>query len=118
MCILDKKSKRVKASIRYKVEKKVRDHNRKILKESKKNPKRGKKNKPVIIPNICPFKDEILKEVEAMKLLKEAERQAKKEQVINERKTSKDKQKDNLKKGGMEQLVLFKFQVRRFTLTY
>ena len=103
--ISDKKSKRVKAAIRYKVEKKVKDHNRKIKKENKKNPKKGKRQKPVIIPNICPFKDDILKEVEEAKKQKILERQQKKEQAVIEKKREKDEQEESKKTGGMELLV-------------
>ncbi|XP_011311746.1 guanine nucleotide-binding protein-like 3 homolog [Fopius arisanus] len=70
---LKKRSKRVEARQRYKIEKKVREHNRKKRKEAKKNPK--KTSKMMIIPNQCPFKEEILQEVEAMKRQNELEKQ-------------------------------------------
>ncbi|XP_077287521.1 nucleostemin 1 [Arctopsyche grandis] len=102
---LNKKSKRVKAALRYKVEKKVRQHNRKLKREAKKNPKKGKKQKPVIIPNICPFKDDILKEVEAMKQQKIAEKQLKKQELADEREKQKEATNEIKKSGGVEQLV-------------
>lgn len=101
----DKKTKRTPCAIRYKVEKKVRDHNRKVKREAKKNPKSGKKLKPVIIPNICPFKDDILKEVELVKQQKILERQQKKEQAVLDRLNKKEEREEFVKSGGIERLV-------------
>ncbi|XP_048484967.1 guanine nucleotide-binding protein-like 3 homolog [Plutella xylostella] len=91
---LKKQSKRQPARLRYKIEKKVKDHNRKQKKELKKNPK-SKKQKPVQIPNVCPFKEDILKEVEAMKKHKEEERQKKKEQSKLEKQKKLGEKKSN-----------------------
>uniref|UniRef100_A0A0N5A5J8 Guanine nucleotide-binding protein-like 3 homolog n=1 Tax=Parastrongyloides trichosuri TaxID=131310 RepID=A0A0N5A5J8_PARTI len=58
---LNKASKRVACRQKYKIEKKVREHNKKAKKDAKKNKgfnKRGKK--PDVIPNNCPFKEELL----------------------------------------------------------
>lgn len=49
---------------RYKIEKKVREHNRKIKKLNKLNEKKHKAPKPVSVPNKCPFKEEMLMEAE------------------------------------------------------
>lgn len=81
---------------RYKIEKKVREHNRKLRKEAKKHPK----NKPKIIevPNQCPFKGDILKEVEAMRKQHEEEKQ-------KQREAARQKKQEELAKTGLQGLV-------------
>lgn len=91
-----KQSKRMPARRRYKIEKKVRDHNRKLKKEAKKHPK--KKSKLIQIPNQCPFKEDILKEVEAMRKQHEEEKQKRKE-------AAREKKREELAKGGLQGLV-------------
>ncbi|KAL0840084.1 hypothetical protein ABMA28_015403 [Loxostege sticticalis] len=99
---LKKPSKRQPARLRYKIEKKVRDHNRKLKKEAKKNPK-SKRTKPVVVPNVCPFKEEILKEVEAVKKHKEDERQKRKEIAKMEKQKKMEEKKNS--KISMDTLV-------------
>ncbi|KAK4876229.1 hypothetical protein RN001_012651 [Aquatica leii] len=84
---LKKNSKRQPARLKYKVEKKVREHNRKIRKDNKKS--KVKKPKLIQVPNICPFKEDILKEVERLKKEKEDERQKLREAAKLERKEKK-----------------------------
>lgn len=93
---LKKPSKRMPARKRYKIEKKVREHNRKLRKEAKKHPK----NKPKIIevPNQCPFKGDILKEVEAMRKQHEEEKQ-------KQREAARQKKQEELAKTGLQGLV-------------
>ncbi|XP_026684937.1 guanine nucleotide-binding protein-like 3 homolog [Diaphorina citri] len=92
---LKKPSKRLKLRTKYKVEKKVREHNRRVRKEAKKNPK-SKKSKKIIIPSICPFKEELLKEAEAYKEHKKQEQIKKREQIIQERTAKKEEERETL----------------------
>ena len=93
---LKKQSKRMPARRRYKIEKKVREHNRKLKKEAKKHPK--KKRKLIEVPNQCPFKEDILKEVEAMKQQHEEEKQ-------KQRDAARERKRQELAKGGLQGLV-------------
>ncbi|XP_055377138.1 guanine nucleotide-binding protein-like 3 homolog [Condylostylus longicornis] len=74
-----KASKRMTCRQKYKILKKIREHKRKVRREEKKHPKKSKKQKLVQIPNECPFKESILKEVEA---IKEREREVRIQQKI------------------------------------
>ncbi|KAL6433281.1 hypothetical protein ACFW04_006462 [Cataglyphis niger] len=93
MKLRNKPSKRMPARKRYKIEKKVRDHNRKIKKQAKHS---KKKSKMMQIPNQCPFKEDILKEIEAMKKQQEEEKQKQKEAA---------REKKQLAKGDLKGLV-------------
>lgn len=83
---LKKSTKRVSCKKRYRIEKKVRDHNRKLRKETKLNSRRKSAQKPISIPNKCPFKEELLAEAERVR--EEAKQQ--KLQKKLEAKTSKE----------------------------
>ncbi|CAI2340849.1 unnamed protein product [Caenorhabditis sp. 36 PRJEB53466] len=87
---LKKTSKRVSCAKRYKIEKKVRDHNRKVKKEAKKNGTANKKEKTISVPNSCPFKEDILiqaeQEREKIKVRQEAAKEAAKIHRIEKRK--------------------------------
>lgn len=73
---MKKRSKRVPTRERAKAEKKVREHNRKVRKEKRKNPGKVVKaaRKGLRVPNDCPFKEAVLEEVEAIKQKKEQDR--------------------------------------------
>ncbi|XP_017792801.1 PREDICTED: guanine nucleotide-binding protein-like 3 homolog [Habropoda laboriosa] len=98
---LKKPSKRMPASKRYKIEKKVREHNRKIRKVAKKQMHK-KKQKVIEVPNQCPFKEDILKEVEAMKKQNEEEKLKRRAAA---REASREQKKEELAKTGLQGLV-------------
>lgn len=96
----EKQSKRQPARQRYKIEKKVRDHNKKLRREAKKNPKKTKQQ-TIQVPNICPFKEDILKEVENLKKKREEERL----KAIELAKVERKKKKEDEAKKGLQNLV-------------
>jgi nuclear GTP-binding protein len=87
---LKKTSKRVSCKKRYKIEKKVREHSKKMKKSANKN-EQNKKRKPdklISVPNKCPFKEEILIEAEK-------KREEIKEQGVLKKKLAKVEKKKN-----------------------
>ncbi|XP_044035719.1 guanine nucleotide-binding protein-like 3 isoform X2 [Siniperca chuatsi] len=91
---LKKASKRVSCSKRYKIQKKVREHNRKLKKEAKKKGVSKRVKKDPGVPNSAPFKEEVLREAEQRRLqieeVKEKKKQAKKEERAQKRKKEKE----------------------------
>ncbi|KHJ98807.1 hypothetical protein OESDEN_01213 [Oesophagostomum dentatum] len=78
---LKKVSKRQSCAKRYKIEKKVKEHNRKVKKESKKLGRKKRAEKVITVPKACPFKEEILNEAEKARERIKAQMEAKKEAV-------------------------------------
>ncbi|XP_028262957.1 guanine nucleotide-binding protein-like 3 [Parambassis ranga] len=91
---LKKASKRVSCAKRYKIQKKVREHNRKLKKEAKKKGVSKRTKKDPGVPSSAPFKEEVLREAEQRRLQieeeKEKQRQAKKEERAQKRKKEKE----------------------------
>ncbi|XP_015258932.1 PREDICTED: guanine nucleotide-binding protein-like 3 [Cyprinodon variegatus] len=91
---LRKASKRVSCAKRYKIQKKVREHNRKLRKEAKKKGLKKRVKKDPGVPNSAPFKEEVLREAEQRRLQIEEEkeriRQIKKEERAQKRKKEKE----------------------------
>ncbi|KIH64885.1 hypothetical protein ANCDUO_04803 [Ancylostoma duodenale] len=76
---MEKASKRQSCAKRYKIEKKVREHNKKVKKEAKKLGRKKKAEKIITVPKACPFKEEILNEAEKARERIKAQMEAKKE---------------------------------------
>ncbi|XP_041835758.1 guanine nucleotide-binding protein-like 3 [Melanotaenia boesemani] len=91
---LKKASKRLSCSKRYKIQKKVREHNRKLRKEAKKKGVKQHVKKDLGVPSSAPFKEEVLREAEQRRLQieeeKEQKRQAKREERAQKRKKEKE----------------------------
>ncbi|XP_076596909.1 guanine nucleotide-binding protein-like 3 [Chaetodon auriga] len=91
---LRKASKRVSCSKRYKIQKKVREHNRKLRKEAKKKGVHKRVKKDPGVPSSAPFKEEVLREAEERRQQieeeKQRKRQAKKEERAQKRKKEKE----------------------------
>lgn len=77
---LKKESKRMSCRKKYKIQKKVREHNRKVRKEDKLNMNKRKKSKDPGIPNLYPFKEQLLKQIQEKKEKDADEKTKRKEQ--------------------------------------
>lgn len=87
---------------KYKIAKKVREHNRKQRKEAKLNGKSKRLKKDPGIPNLFPFKEELLKQAEEKKRrLEEAKERRKENRLteVNKKRNLESLQKDAEKRG-------------------
>nr|CEL66331.1 TPA: GTPase domain containing protein, putative [Neospora caninum Liverpool] len=86
MVKIKKNSKRQKLSQKYNIEKKVREHRRKMRKTAKQTggPVRKKHRRDPGIPNSCPFKQDILRTIQVRKQQKEAAASAERERRLGE----------------------------------
>ncbi|KAF1391437.1 hypothetical protein PFLUV_G00042110 [Perca fluviatilis] len=91
---LKKASKRVTCSKRYKIQKKVRDHTRKLRKEAKKKGVSKRVKKDPGVPSSAPFKEEVLREAEQRRLQIEEEKEKKRQAKILERAQKRKKEKE------------------------
>ncbi|XP_077429367.1 guanine nucleotide-binding protein-like 3 [Vanacampus margaritifer] len=110
---LKKASKRVSCAKRYKIQKKVREHNKKLKREAKKKGVSKRPKKDPGVPSIAPFKEEVLREAEQRRLQieeeKERQKQAAKEERAKKRKQEKDsgsKEKEPKAKKAREEKIV------------
>nr|XP_056712641.1 guanine nucleotide-binding protein-like 3 [Euleptes europaea] len=91
---LKKASKRMTCHKRFKIQKKVREHNKKLRKQAK---KRGHKKpkKDIGIPNAAPFKEDILREAEQRKQRRE---ELKQQQKLDRQKEQEKKRRQEANK--------------------
>ncbi|KAJ3368906.1 Guanine nucleotide-binding protein-like 3 [Allomyces arbusculus] len=89
------KSKRVTCRQKYKIQRKIREHDRKVRKAAKKNPKSNKPRKDPGIPNLWPFKDEMLAQIDAAK-----QREVAKQAEIRQRRAELKKQQQAASKSA------------------
>ncbi|XP_072569009.1 guanine nucleotide-binding protein-like 3 [Paramormyrops kingsleyae] len=89
---LKKASKRLSCGKRYKIQKKVREHNRKLRKEAKKKGVTKRVKKDPGVPNVAPFKEEVLREAEQRKLMLEELKAKKKLEKQKERAEKRKKE--------------------------
>jgi len=93
-----KQSKRLSCHKKYKIIKKVKEHNRKVRKEEKKKANSKRKPKDPGIPNSYPFKEQLLKQIQEKKEQQLQEKQKQKEQ--KEKQASKKRKLQDLKRDA------------------
>lgn len=100
---LKKRSKRIDTKTRCKAEKKVREFNRKLRRDKKRNPgKFAKSKKDPGVPNDCPFKEAVLQECEAARKQKVLDKDKRREEAKKRRAAAKEVQSAK----GLQGLVL------------
>lgn len=90
-CCVGVRSHRLPLKRKYTIIKKIKEHKRKQARDLRRNPE--KKRKPRSdkgVPNSCPFKEEILADMEKQKKAKEAEQAAKRAEILEKRKQMRE----------------------------
>uniref|UniRef100_A0A8C6VFQ9 Guanine nucleotide-binding protein-like 3 n=1 Tax=Naja naja TaxID=35670 RepID=A0A8C6VFQ9_NAJNA len=113
---LKKASKRMTCHKRYKIQKKVREHNKKLRKEAKKHKHRKPKKDPGV-PNTAPFKEQILREAEHRKQqreeLKQKQKLARQKELAKKRNQQANKKDPGDKKSTTKQKMKSIQQVQK-----
>ena len=89
---------------KYKIQRKVREHNRKVRKEEKLNANK-KRSKDPGIPNMYPFKEQLLKQIQEKKEKDEEEKAKRKEQKVKQ--ASRKRKLQDLQKDAEKRAKLF-----------
>lgn len=87
---------------KYKIQRKIREHLRKQRKEAKLSGKTKKHKKDPGVPNLFPFKEEILKQAEDKKRRQEEDKERRKRdrlKEVNKKRNLESLQKDAVKRG-------------------
>lgn len=88
---LGTKSHRLPLRRKYTIIKKIKEHKRKVKRDLRRHPeKRRKPRTDRGIPNCCPFKEEILLDMEKLKQIKEREQEAKRAEILEKRKQMRE----------------------------
>eukprot|EP00092_Neocalanus_flemingeri_P008983 GFUD01009664.1.p1 GENE.GFUD01009664.1~~GFUD01009664.1.p1 ORF type:complete len:579 (+),score=196.34 GFUD01009664.1:109-1845(+) len=100
------KSKRQTTKLRVKVEKKVKEHARKLKREKKKNPGKFKKtHKDPGVPSECPFKDQVLAEAQEAIEKRNVDMEKKRVEMKEIRKAGKSRKFAELRGQTLEGLM-------------
>jgi len=100
------KSKRQSTKLRVKVEKKVKEHARKLKKEKKKNPGKFKKTrKDPGVPAECPFKDKVLAEAQEAVEKRNEQMEKRRKELKELRKAGKARKMTELRGQTLEGLM-------------
>jgi len=92
--------------MRVKIEKKVKDHAKKLKKEKRKNPGKFRKSKKDPgVPQNCPFKDQVLAEAQAAVELRNQEKEKRRLEMKEQRKAGKAGKLAELRGQSLESLV-------------
>ncbi|CAE7366333.1 Gnl3 [Symbiodinium natans] len=92
----NRKSKKQKLSLKYNIQKRIREHKRRVKKEAKKLGLKKRVRKDPGIPNTLPWKAELLADIEAKKAKREEELAKKKQEAKNKVKQDRlDQQKQS-----------------------
>mmetsp|Transcript_111672 Transcript_111672/g.315842 ORF Transcript_111672/g.315842 Transcript_111672/m.315842 type:complete len:491 (+) Transcript_111672:69-1541(+) len=90
-CKGNRKSKRTKLSLKYNIQKRVREHRRRVRKEAKKLGVKKKARKDPGIPNSWPFKAEMLQDLELQREKREEEIAARRSEVKKKAEQEKER---------------------------
>lgn len=95
MVLKKKKTKRLTLKLKYKIQKKVKEHHKKLKKEKKKHPEKFRKNtKDPGVPKTLPFYDKVIQEAEAAKQAQERRREEAKQRRKEQRDQMLAKKRD------------------------